>query len=388
MKRRPDHHLDLRGLELAPPQLHLGIRLVPILRRRAPGDLRLALRGNDANVVQLAGRPDDERLLAYSCTYIPHAFVVSWTDDGSPVAAFGAQLHGKGERVSGRRAAPILHRMVKREGKHQLRMLPLHLAMEGYLALHFGGPEIAWSEYSRRAIRRGLDPRAEEAWSVRAVRGLEEALRIFEIHEEQVGVLVFVAEALATAFVVPHPDDYRRLHRSVLEDFLADVFVTYGTYDAYDQDAGRIDEAAVNSLAELRLGLERLRLDWQKEQWLRGAGFFGADLSSEAVYRAGPFQLRRFLPDFSPDVEHHLGELITRDDGTVEYLKTYRLSAAQAKRAFLLSKLAAHGWNLAATAKALRQSEHDLVLRLERAGFGYLLAAEVLRQARAGARAR
>ena len=30
------------------------------------------------------------------------------------------------------------------------------VALEGYLALHFGGPSVAWSEYSREALRRGL----------------------------------------------------------------------------------------------------------------------------------------------------------------------------------------------------------------------------------------
>jgi DNA invertase Pin-like site-specific DNA recombinase len=65
--------------------------------------------------------------------------------------------------------------------------------------------------------------------------------------------------------------------------------------------------------------------------------------------------------------------VILRADGTVEYLKTYRLSRAQTRRAYLLSQLATHGWNLSITAEALNQTSDELVLRLENAGFGYLL---------------
>src|SRR4051812_370152 len=55
--------------------------------------------------------------------------------------------------------------MARRIDKDRLRFLPLHLALEGYLALSFGGPEIAWEEWSRRAIDNGLSPRAEEAYT-------------------------------------------------------------------------------------------------------------------------------------------------------------------------------------------------------------------------------
>ncbi len=65
-----------------------------------------------------------------------------------------------------------------------------------------------------------------------------------------------------------------------------------------------------------------------------------------------------------------------------EYLKTFRLSAAQPCRAYLLSHLAENGWNLEAAARALKQSKRELVIRLDKAGFGYTLKDEVLQQAR------
>ena len=37
--------------------------------------------------------------------------------------------------------------------------------------------------------------------------------------------------------------------------------------------------------------------------------------------------------------ENHIGELIRRDDGSIEYLKTFRLSDVQARRAHLLQQL-------------------------------------------------
>lgn len=48
--------------------------------------------------------------------------------------------------------------------------------------------------------------------------------------------------------------------------------------------------------------------------------------------------------------------------------------------------LAAHDWDLAATARALRSTRQDLVLRLDRAGFGNLLRPHVLDAARNQAR--
>jgi hypothetical protein len=209
--------LDLPGLEIAPAQAFGNVRLVPLLRRSIAGDLRLGRRSyrEDEAVVSLAGElgaPGVE----YS-SFVPHGFIVSWSDDGSPVAAFGTSLFPRGS-IDGkaRGGVRLLHRMIKREGDHRLRLLPLHLAMEGFLALHFGGPDIAWAEYSRRAIRSGLSPRSEWAVPGAAIPGLGEALRVFEIHEAQVGVLVCIADALASAFVVPHPDDFRALFPSLL----------------------------------------------------------------------------------------------------------------------------------------------------------------------------
>ncbi len=330
-------------------------------------------------IVTLEGELLDPEL-AY-VGYVPHGLVVTWSEDGSPAASFGAHLRGRDGKRFGS-FVRVAHRMARREDRQRLRLLPLHLAMEGFLALHFGGPEIAWAEYSKRAISRGLDPRLEEVASGRSIDGLEDALRVFEIHEQQVGVLLFVADALASAFIVSHPQDYRELHATLLDSFYAELMVQYGFYGCAGHLEATLDASAVHSLDDLERALHGMRAAWSQFHETMAGGIFEQPLTWQNVYRCGPFRLRRFATPFEPKTENHIGEAIQREDGTLEYLSTYRLSAAQTRRAFLLSQLAAHHWNLSATAAALRQSQGDLVERLDKAGFGYLLRDHVLREAR------
>lgn len=373
--------LGLQGLALAPSQAWNSVRLVPLIRPGAPGDLRLAKRTyrEAVMVVTLDGELLDEGVKYIS--YVPHGLVVSWTDDGSPAATFGTNMATHDGKRFGS-CVRVAHRMARREDRNRLRLLPLHLAMEGFLALHYGGPDVAWTEYSRQAISRGLEPRWESAVSGRAIQGLEDALRVFEIHEDQVGVLVFVADAFASAFVVSHPDDYRELHRSLLEDFYGELMYHYGLCGTSGHMDAELDSSGVRSLDDLERALGTMRAAWADFHEYMAAGIFDRALTSTRVYRCGPFQLQRFSTDLDPKGENHIGEAIVRADGTVEYLKTYRLSAAQTRRAVLLSSLAAHNWNLDATASGLRQSRDELVLRLEKAHFGYLLKDHVLHEAR------
>jgi hypothetical protein len=373
----------LRGLEVAPSQVWGGIRIVPLLRRVIRPDLRLAARAYDetAMIVSLDGE-----LLAPGVkyiSYVPHGLVVSWSDDGTAAAAFGTQLDADGKRFGNASwGVRVAHRMARREEGNRLRLLPLHLAMEGFLALHFGGPEVAWSEYSRRALSTGLDPRWAEVAPGSSIAGLEDALRVFEIHQRQVGVLLFVADALASAFVVPHPEDYGRLHRTLLADFYGTLLLHYAAYASPARMETGIDGARVSSLGDLRRELGAMRAGWASFQERMAEGLLSRPVRSERIYRAGPFQLQRFSTELVPSEENHIGEAILREDGDLEYLKTFRLSAAQTRRAYLLSQLASQNWNLDATAALLRQSKEELVLRLAKAGFDYLLKEHVLRAAR------
>lgn len=376
--------LTLGNLELAPSQVWGGVRLVPILRRDIREDLRLGKRGYDdaAMVVSLDGELMAPGIKYIS--YVPHGLVMSWSNDGTAAAAFGTQLQaaGDGKRVGKDGAVRVAHRMARREGKNQLRMLPMHLAMEGYLALHFGGPDIAWSEYSRQAIRSGLSPRSESAVPGAWIVGLEDALRVFEIHTAQVGVLVFVADALASAFVVPHPEDYALLHRTLLADFYGELLYHYGLHATAARMEASIEELRVFSLPDLRRELLAMRAEWSQHHRDMSRGLIDKRVTSERVYRAGPFQLQRFITDLDLADENHLGEAIVRESGELEYLKTYRLSSAQSRRAYLLHHLALHSWNLDATAASLGQTKQELIRRLDKAGFGYLINNQVLQAAR------
>lgn len=378
--------LVLKGLTLAPPQVLGGVRLVPLLREAAPGDLRLVQRtfAEDVALVQL-----DRRTSYFS--YIPHALVAQWTNDGTPVAAFGTQIQSyealrKADSQERNRGFVMPHVMAKmryREDDRRLRFLPQHLAMEGFLALHFRGPDIAWEEYSRKALRDGMSPRTETSVAGNRIVGLEDALRVFEIHSTQVGMALFVADALAAVFVVPHPDDYRALHETLLTDFYGELVYLYSlqaTESAYLPPP--MDLTKIHAIDDLRAELIRLRNDWTQLHELLLAKLLDRPLRSELVYELGPFHLQRFMTDLDPSTENHLGEAILRADGTLEYLKTYRLSGAQCRRAFLLSQLSDCQWSLDDCAARQNCSKEELILRLDNAGFGYLLKPHILEAAR------
>lgn len=374
---------------MAPSQVCGAIRIVPLLRPHPRPDLRLGLRryGEELTVV---GPNKTEVYMSY----VPHGMILSWSDDGSPVAAFGTRLNDP--KIQGRSSylgpftARFMPRMVKRDrddrsgATNRLRFLPLHLAMEGFLDLHFGGPAIAWEEYARSTLAYGLSPRWETAVPGQDIRGLAEALRVFEIHETQAGVLVFVAEALASAFVVSNPEDYRAMHRSLLEDFYGDLLYQYGllystTYPVHVE----LQDARIHNLDDLRREFGRVRSDWAAYHGVMAGNLLGCTVQGHINYTAGPFTLQHFLTGLDPSGENHIGEALVRYDGTLEYLKTYRLSAAQTRRAYLLSRLAEAEWNLTEAARALDTTHTELVLRLEKSGFGYLLKNNVLEVAHA-----
>jgi hypothetical protein len=368
--------LVLNGLATHPAQAWGGVRLVPLVRDRPIEDLRLDARLYDAELGTVEVGPRT----TYS-SYIPHGFVANWTDDGTPAAAYGTQLVDPAARDRAPRRMPLRlhHRMARRTGKNRLRFLPLHMALEGYLALHFGGPEIAWEQWSHRAIRNGLSPRVEEAYTGATVRGLADALRVFEILPGQCGVLVYVADALAAAFVVPHPGDYRRLHATLVHDLYGEVIYHYAMLSMPVPDFhARITDTAVRSLADLRAQACRQQDEWAAfHDRVMAGGLLGEEYTDQQVYQLGRYRLARFLPPFERQRENHIGELITDDAGRLAYLKTFRLSENQIRRGHLLTRLAASGWNLPDAATALGVTEPELGRRIENAGFGHLLRQDV-----------
>ncbi|MBW8486120.1 ARPP-2 domain-containing protein [Actinomadura parmotrematis] len=374
----------LDGLRTGPPQSWGAVRIVPLLRDAPVEGLRLHRSVYDGGV-RAVDVGDGSRYVAY----IPHAFVATYGDDDAGTASYGTRMGAAGRAAEPERMAfGALRRMARRRGRDRLRFLPLHLAVEGYLALHFGGPEIVWERLSRRVVAGGLSPRAEQAVLGLQVAGLEDALRIFEIHPGQCGVCVYAADSLASVFIVPHPDDYRALHATLLEDMFGELIYHYALLMPSTGDlSGRIDAAAVRSLADLRAETRRLRAEWadfHDEVMAGGVLTYGGEYRT--VQYLEEFTLGRHLPEFVPGRENHISESISHDDGRIAYFKSFRLSEAQVRRGHLLRTLARNDWHVQAAAADLGQTEAAFGLRLDRAGFGDLLRPDVLDLYRAEAR--
>lgn len=370
--------LRFEGLNLAPPQTFGPIRLLPVINPSPRDDIRLGLEGYDAyGIVTVDGMPHKPKKQYWS--YIPHGLVVTWGKDGESAVPFGADLR----KNTATPAPPVKlhHRMAKRTGVDEMRILPLHLAMEGFLSLHFGGPPIAWSNYSKHTKDFGLSPRWEFAARAGLIDGLAESMRLFEIHENQVGVLVFVADALASAFVVSHPEDYRRLHTSVLQDFFGEVFIHYSNHAQIGSLDIALDSDGVTSLDKLATACDEVFTQWHEQADILVAGLADRPLESTVVNSLGHFQLERFMTDLGDEREAHIGEAIVHQNGALQYLKTYRLSKNQIKRAHLLKMLAAHDWNIDALAAAEGDTPDAVIKRMHNVGFGYLLNPEVLAKA-------
>ena len=268
MKRFSRQRLSFAGITAAPSQVVGAVRIVPLLRDDPIEDLRLYSMptGADLTTVQL-----DQRT-AYT-SYVPHAMVAA-LDDGEPWANLGSRLVRPKTKARGVFDVKVMRRLSRRIRPGQLRLLPQHMGMDAYLSVGFSGPNVAWPEYSREVLSRGLSPRTE--WVSRAsdLRGFADALRVFELCPGQIGSLIFVADAFSTAFITPRPQDYRRLHRSLLEDMVADLLVQYAVL--YPETAALwspIDAKSVRSLDELEQAVTGLRRDWN-----RFAGLMASEL--------------------------------------------------------------------------------------------------------------
>lgn len=373
-------YLELRGLTAAPSQVWGAVRLVPLIREEVRGDLRLGLRPYAERLthVTVKGLPAEPKTQYTS--FIPHGLIVSWKNSDEPLANWQTQLGLHKKKKDGKVVqrgwyeARHLHRVVKKIDRRAVRMLPMHTAMEGFLAMHFGGPDVAYSYYSSQSLRHGLSPRTEYALSGEGIPDLGEALRLFERHPNQCGVLIYVADVLASAFVVPHPVDYAYMHDALVLDMYGDVFWNYGMmwrepspfeFDLSGDDVGTLDD--------LRAAFETARAELADFEVSMGRDLIGRELWTERVYRMGKFELERFITDLTDEDTNHIGESIVRRDGTLEYLKTFRLSAQMVKKGRLLHALAEHEWDLHRAAESRFMSPLEFRDRMVRAGLAFLL---------------
>lgn len=373
MKRRERRTLDFSGLRAAPSQVVGAVRLVPLLRDEPIEALRLYAvpTGADLTVARL------DRRTTYTA-YVPHALMIELPDRAPPRACLGSRLLSPGARPDEVFRVQVVHRLARREEPWRMRLLPQHLGMDAYLTVGFAGPDVAWPEYSREALSRGLSPRSE--WVSRATRlpGFADALRVFEMHPGQVGVLVFVSDALSTAFITPRPEDYRQLHRSLLQDMVAELLVQYAVL--YPQTAALwepVEAASIGSLEDLGAAVQRMRSEWDRFAALMASGLMHTELDVQFLQRLGGFRLMRFCPTFKRQVDNHVGEAIVDSTGRLAYLKTMRLSAQQSRRGLLLATLTSVDWNLDDAARALQTTRDELIARLRKHGLERLLKAWV-----------
>lgn len=369
--REPAPPLELTGLTPAPSQVCGAFRLVPLLRDAPCDDVRLSHWAVDPDVAAVP-LPGGDTYVAF----VPHGLRLSWG------TAVGTQVSAKDEAKW--RHASSIGRLRQKDGKNALRLLPLHLAMEALLAVSFAPPAFGWAELSDFFQRFGLGYRQESSVCGEWVPGFEDALRTFEIHPGQVGSLVFTADTLMSAFVVPRAEDYRRLHPAMLEDFYGDLMYQYAVMyprTGTVQAVARWEESPT-SIAGLRAGVARMRDEW--------AGFTRSTmlgdwadrpLRSEVSYRVAGMKLERFITRLDPALANHLGERLVRPDGELLYLNTMRLSASQSKRVHLLMSLSDHQWHLESAAEALKTDVPSLIARIEARGFGYLINHNLREQA-------
>jgi hypothetical protein len=368
----------LKGLRPGPSQVFGGVRMLPLLRDLIRDDVRLFRQPlSTVGVIPTDNKPIQDSKSIY-CSFVPHALVLAANAQEVEVSRGLQILEGKKQHQS----VTVFHRMAKREAGG-LRFLPQHLAFEGYISQHFDAPDYLWPEYTKAAARRGLQSRSETVWPGHAVCGLQDALRMFEIHDGQVGVAVFVCDALAEIFVVPHPNDYRALHKTLVEDAYADLIVQYSRYALASEVPFVMDESRVSDTATLRASFAAAKgAMLSSEQVL--LQHLPATLPAEKIRDHRGLTMMRVMPHIDLDLENHIGEALTYADGDVAYLKTYRLSGAQAKRAFVLQALAKNNFHLRRTAESLQQSIRDFADRLDAAGFSYLFKPDVWAMAKAG----
>ena len=147
----------------------------------------------------------------------------------------------------------------------------------------------------------------------------------------------------------------RARRRTLLDDLYGDLILRYAVlYPGTPTVQATPLFGPAQTLSDLRAGLERMRGEWADftRQVMLG-DWRDRPLRTEPVYRAGQLVLDRFSTDLDPTLGNHIGERLVREDGEVLYLKTFRLSAAQTRRAHLLSQLSAHSWNIQQTADTL-----------------------------------
>lgn len=351
---------DLSGYRFEPAQTWGSVWLVPIVRESpVTDDLRLrAVDNQDDQVQSTYSRAEFQ-------SYMPRAMVMDWAPDGGVLATAETQIEKKGHVTRGK--------LWRRRKRTQFCFLPQSLAIEGFLVQHFKGPNIAWLDYQREVRRGNLGYRGETTVPGWFLKGVEEAVRLFEFAPHQVGSALFLDGKLINCFLCPRPKDYAKLHESLLRDCYPSYLVHYG-YLREGRASFSLDAERVTDPESLAVEFQRALSRTREEEALRLDGLLGRSLDSEKLHKAGPFTVERFIAELDLEGDNYCGEAITRKDGGVEYLKLYHLSRAETRRLFLLQSLSQNDWSFERTAPLVdARTAEGVALKLIACDLGYLV---------------
>jgi hypothetical protein len=105
-----------------------------------------------------------------------------------------------------------------------------------------------------------------------------------------VGVIAekYLIFGLAAAFVVPHADDYRALHPTLLLDLYGELLYHHAHLHLPVPDyQASLDGASIGSVEDLRAALARTRKEWAELHALTAGGLLTAEVTHSRVYRMG-----------------------------------------------------------------------------------------------------
>ncbi|MCA9687304.1 MAG: hypothetical protein KC457_34405, partial [Myxococcales bacterium] len=316
----------LRELEFGTVQVFGPIEIVPVIRRSIRPDFRVLRRMLEGH--PFAARVDDDDEARWLC--VPSGVIVDNDAEGRGQANFGARvLDARRNNVPKARSLERLSRLSARRRSELVSFLPDNIGRWGFMLFLYGFPG-SWDEFGGEVLERAHLQWVEGMAPGGRVPGLAEALRVFEIVDGQVGAMVWIAGQLTGTLVLPHPDDYRALHHSLLGDWYVQTLVQYARSWAHvpehyaDGVAGMLEQARPGDVAELRALFGRMRergetlLDHQLAQAL------SLPLWRDRGLDEGPFNHYRVCSQLSRRGSNFIGELIERD-GRVEYLELMHL---------------------------------------------------------------
>lgn len=369
-------NIDLNNFEFGSSQVWGNIRILPVLSNNYSNNLRLQMRKYNENI-QIVNV--DKNLSYFS--YIPHAFIIKYDKEGSSYSTKGTKVTSKDGKVYGNKDFSIRYneKMFKKESKQTFRFLPFHTAMEGYLEISFNQPRTHWEEYRGKALAFGLAFRYEYNYSGRLLPDLEDALRLFEIYENQVGSILYINDFPASVFIVSHPEDYRILHNTLILDQYSELIYYYGVMaNQVSPFNFKINENNVNSIDTLKREFYKSLNQITEFEKSVANHLISYETDFKKLNDFGEYSFGRFISSLEENKSAFIGESIIDKNNNIQYMKTFHLSVEQTRKARLLKNLEKNDWNITNTAKEMKISYEELIKLMERLGFAYLLKPEII----------